>query len=166
MDIISHGLWGGLVLGGKKRIEFILALVFSILPDIFAEGVMFFLVILGLNGMPSLENGHPNIVDFPVYAQNFYNTTHSLFVFLIVFAIVWMLIKKPFWPLAGWGMHILIDIPTHSLELFPTPFLWPISDYRFDGVGWDNPIIMIPNIALLLFFYGTWIYRRRIKANL
>ena len=71
MDVISHGLWGGVLLGRKKRTEFVLASAFSVLPDIFAEGIMFLFIFLGLDNMPGLKNGHPNITDFPVYAQNF-----------------------------------------------------------------------------------------------
>jgi hypothetical protein len=122
---------------------------------------MFSLAFLKLEGMPSLENGHPDIADFPVYAQNFYNMTHSLVIFLTIFLIIWVIRKKPFYLLTAWAVHIVIDIPTHSLKLFPTPLLWPISDYRFNGTSWDNPIIMIPNILMLGTVYGIWIYRRR-----
>jgi hypothetical protein len=54
------------------------------------------------------------------------------------------------WILAAWGLHILIDIPTHSLALFPTPFLWPVSDFKVNGIGWDNPIILAIDIAMAL----------------
>lgn len=142
------------------------AFVFSVLPDIFAEGIMFSLIFLGLDNMPSLDLGHPDIVDFPLYAQNFYNATHSLIVFSVVFGIIWLIRKKPFLSLAAWGIHILIDIPTHSLKLFPTPFFWPISYYKFNGVGWDSPLVLIPNIALLTSFYGIWFWRERSKKSM
>jgi hypothetical protein len=161
MDILSHGLWGGAALGRRNRRTYLIAFGLSVLPDLLAEGVMFSLAFLKLEGMPSLENGHPNIADFPVYAQNFYNMTHSLVIFLTIFFIIWVIRKKPFYLLTAWAVHIVIDIPTHSLKLFPTPLLWPISDYRFNGTSWDNPIIMIPNILMLGTVYGIWIYRRR-----
>jgi len=159
MDIVSHGLWGGAALGRKSRKAFLLAFGLSVLPDILAEGVMSSLAFLKLEGMPNLNNGHPHLAEFPVYARNFYNMTHSLIVFLVLFLIIWAIGSKPFYPLAAWALHIIIDIPTHSLELFPTPFLWPISAYRFDGINWRNPIIMFPNILLLCTFYGIWAYR-------
>lgn len=161
MDIFSHGLWGGAAFGRRSRGDYFLVFVLSVLPDVLAEGVMFSLAFLKLEGMPSLKDGHPDILDFPVYAQNLYNMTHSLIVFLVFFFIVWFVRKRPLYPLAAWALHIIIDIPTHSLELFPTPFLWPISDYRFDGIGWNNPIIMVPNLILLAAIYGIWIYRKR-----
>ena len=123
MDIVSHALWSGVVLGRKNKKRFIGVVIFSVLPDIFGEGIMFLFMFLGLDGMPSLENGHPNIADYPIYAQNFYNSSHSLVVFALAFLLIYMLNKKVYWPMLGWGLHILIDIPTHSIELFPTPFL-------------------------------------------
>lgn len=161
MDIISHGLWGGVILGREKRKIFLWSFVFSILPDLLSEGTMFSLIYFGASNMPSFEQGHPNITEFPLYAQNFYNVTHSLVIFAIVFVLIWLIRKKPFLPLIAWGIHILIDIPTHSLNLFPTPFLWPVSNFKFNGIAWDNLIILIPNVVLLLIFYGIWLYRKK-----
>jgi len=166
MDFVSHGLWGGAAVGRKNLKLFLYAVLFSVLPDIAGEGIMFALVFLGADNMPSLSAGHPNITEFPAYAQNFYNATHSLLLFAAVFVIVWLLRKQIFWPLAAWGIHILIDIPTHSLRLFPTPFLWPISDFRVNGQSWDSPYILIPNYALLIIVYAWWYYRKRAKRKL
>ncbi len=161
MDLVSHCLWGGIAFGRNRRREFFTAALFSVLPDVGGEGVMFSLALLGLPGMPSLAHGHPDLSQFPSYAQGFYQATHSLVLFSLTFALVWVLRKKPWLPLAGWGLHILIDIPTHSLALFPTPFVWPLSSYRVDGVPWRSASIMIPNFVLLLLVYGVWLWRRR-----
>lgn len=166
MDIVSHVLWGGAALGRKKRSDFVLAAAFSLWPDFFGEGIMFLLVILGLPGMPGLEHGHPDITEFPAYAQGFYNASHSLVLFSLVFALVWLLKKKPFLPLAAWGLHVLIDIPTHSYNLFPTPFLWPFSDFKVDGIGWDRPLVLAANFSLLAVVYGIWFYRQRTRKKL
>ena len=157
MDFVSHALWGGLSLGRRDRRNFFLSASVSILPDALTEGLFFVLLILGVGGMPGWENGHPNISDYPVFAQTLYNATHSLVVSSFVFALLWVANKRPVWLAAAWGLHILIDIPTHSLALFPTPFLWPISDFKVDGIGWDNPLIMAINIALLLALYSLWL---------
>ncbi len=161
MDILSHSLWGGIALGRKKKADFIYASIFSLLPDILAEGIMFSLIYLGVKNMPGTEHGHPNITEFPVYAQNLYNTTHSLIVFGAVFILVWIIRKKPYWLLLAWALHIIIDIPTHSFDLFPTPFLWPISDFKVDGIPWRNSIILIPNFILLVAFYSLWFFKRK-----
>ena len=164
MDIISHGLYGGIALGRKKRKDYIFAFILSIVPDIFAEGIMFILIFIGVKGMPSLEHGHPNITELPVYAQNFYNTTHSLIIFILVFIFIWIVRKRPYWILLVWGIHVIIDIPTHSYDLFPTPFLWPISNFKINGISWDRPIVMIINISILLIVYAIWILKsKRLK---
>ena len=166
MDIFSHALWGGAALGRKKHGDFLFAAAFSLLPDFFGEGVMFLLVMLGLPNMPGLEHGHPDIGEFPAYAQNFYNATHSLVIFSLAFALVWLLKKKAFLPMAAWGLHILIDIPTHSFTLFPTPFLWPLTNFKVDGIKWDSLMILIPNYALLAALYSAWFYKQRKKNKL
>lgn len=160
MDFVSHALWGGVSFGRQNRRLFLLAAGISILPDILTEGLFFILGILGIGGMPGWERGHPNITDYPVFAQALYNATHSFVVFALVLALVWIVSRRIIWVLAAWGLHILIDIPTHSLALFPTPFLWPISDFRFDGIGWDNPVIFIIDGSFLIVAYSLWLYPR------
>jgi hypothetical protein len=110
--------------------------------------------------MPTLDAGHPNISEFPRYAQTFYNCTHSLVVFTLVFVATWIASRRVFLPLLAWGLHVLIDIPTHTIDLFPTPFLWPLSDFKLDGIAWNRPGIFIPNVVLLIVVYGLWITRR------
>ena len=165
MDFISHTLWGGAAFGRKSKRAFLWAAAFSVLPDLLSEGLMFLLVILGLSGMPTLNGRHPDITEFPLYAQNFYNATHSLIIFVLLFLSLWFILKKFFLPFLAWGLHILIDIPTHSFALFPTPFLWPFSDFKLNGIGWHNPIILIPNILLLILVYTLWFLRTRRKHS-
>lgn len=57
----------------------------------------------------------------------------------------------------AWPLHILVDIPTHSERFFPTPFLWPLSDFHVDGHPWSDPRIFIPNVILIAGLY-TWYY--------
>lgn len=161
MDVLSHALWGGVALGRKNGRQYLLAGAFSVLPDVVGEGVMFSLALLGLPGMPSLAHGHPDISEFPAYAQHFYNAGHSLAVFAALFALAWALLRRPPWPLAAWALHILIDIPTHSLALFPTPFLWPFSDARVDGIPWRSPFVLVTSSTSLAVVYGLWLLRRR-----
>ena len=87
--------------------------------------------------------------------------SHSLIAFSIIFILVWLLRKSIFLPLVAWGIHIIIDIPTHSIELFPTPFLWPLSNFKFDGIAWDTPVVLITNAVLLLVLYGLWFMKYR-----
>ena len=53
----------------------------------------------------------------------------------------------------AWPFHVLLDFPFHSIKYFPTPILWPISDYKFDGIPWSNPYIWFSNIAGIILLY-------------
>lgn len=160
MDFVSHALWGGVSFGRKNKRFFLLAAGISILPDILTEGLFFVLYLLNIGSMPGWEHGHPNIGDYPLFAQTLYNITHSLIAFTVIFGLFWIVSRRPVWIVAAWGLHILIDIPTHSLALFPTPFLWPVSEIKVDGIGWDNPVILAIDIALLVTAYMFWSYPR------
>ncbi len=161
MDLVSHALWGGIVFGQRSKKNFFTAAGITILPDVLTEGLFAGLYLLDIGNMPGWENGHPNIPAYPFWAQNFYNSTHSVIVFTLCFLLIWMLVRKPVWIIGAWGLHILIDIPTHSINLFPTPFLWPLSDYKFNGIGWHNPLVLGANILLLLGAYSLWFKRRK-----
>jgi membrane-bound metal-dependent hydrolase YbcI (DUF457 family) len=161
MDFVSHALWGGFAFGRRTRKAFFKAAGISILPDVLTEGLFGLLFLLNIGGMPNWDHGHPNITAYPLWAQNFYNLTHSFIVFALAFFLIWAIRRKPVWIVGAWGLHILIDIPTHSIELFPTPFLWPLSEYKFNGVGWHNPIVLGVNILLLLGIFLLWLWQRK-----
>jgi membrane-bound metal-dependent hydrolase YbcI (DUF457 family) len=169
MDIVSHGLWGGIAFGRASRRTFWTAFAFGVMPDLFAFGPHFVASIwdslAGNGGTPiGPRHGHANI---PGYIFAIYNVTHSLVVFALAFALVWAVRRRPWWPMGAWGLHVLMDIPTHSTRFFPTPFLWPLSDYRVDGISWGQPIILVPDLVLLagLYLWYFGIHRRRIRAN-
>ena len=160
MDFISHGLWGAITFGRKNRRSFWTALIFGMAPDVFSFGAFIISALLGIQKLPPLEPPDPSLI--PAYVSNLYNISHSLIIFLAIFILVWAIRKKPLWESSAWGLHILFDIPTHVHGIFPTPFLWPISDYKISGIPWTAPIIFIPNAALLiaLYFY-FFVYRKR-----
>jgi len=167
MDILSHGLWGGIACGRRSRRDYLWAFGLSLVPDALGEGVMFGVAALAGLPLPNAGHGHPNITEFPLPLQQCYNATHSLAVFAAVFLAVWAVRRRPFLPLAAWALHILIDIPTHSLALFPTPFLWPFSDLKVDGIPWHTPAVLIPDVLLLLSAHAWWrhVRRRRNRAD-
>ena len=163
MDIISHGLWGSLVFGRQNRKNFWMAFFFGIAPDIFSFGVFAPLYWLGIVSGPDWSLGPPDPSAIPQYVHSLYHITHSLIVFSIVFSLVWLIRQKPFWEMSAWGLHILVDIPTHSNSFFPTPFLWPFSDFHISGIPWSHPVIFIPNVVLLAGLY-LWFFviRKRV----
>lgn len=158
MDTLSHGLYSGIAFGKQSRKSFWLSFLFGVGPDILSFGIFMAGAWIGLFNHPDWSSGqHPDPGSFPAFVQSFYNITHSFFIFALVFALVWLLHKKPVWEMLGWPLHILVDIPTHSSQFFPTPFLWPFSEYTVDGYPWSSPEIFIPNVILLLGLY-LWFY--------
>jgi len=157
-----------------------LAIFFGIAPDILSFGVLLFVNIfttgilwpymqarVGSEWGAKIANiiGHwissppqapdPNMI--PQYVHTLYNFTHSLVIFAAVFILIWLLRRKPYWLLAGWGLHIGIDIFSHSDKFFPTPFLFPLSDFHVNGVSWAEPVFMLVNYAALIVVY-LWLY--------
>jgi hypothetical protein len=55
----------------------------------------------------------------------------------------------------------VLDIFTHDIQFFPTPFLWPISDFHVNGHMWGTPEIFIPNVMVLAGLYGWWWYKKK-----
>lgn len=163
MDIVSHGLWGGIAFGRKHRRNFWLAFFFGILPDLFSFGPFFVAVYLGLAQRPHFSQEPPDPFLIPAYVHRAYSVTHSLVVFLVAFALLWMVFGKPIWEACAWGLHIIFDIFTHSYGFFPTPFLWPVSDVKVNGWPWRMPAIFIPNVILLALLYG-WFFLRQQKG--
>jgi len=166
MDVISHGLWGSLAFGRKSRQSFWLAFSFGVAPDVIAFGPLFVARIFGFDGGFNFESGPPPASQIPQYIYSLYSFTHSLIIFAMIFALVWLFMRRPVWELCAWGLHILVDILTHSYQFFPTPFLWPISNFKINSLNWSDPVIFIPDVALLIIAY-SWLYivRRKFRKQ-
>ncbi|MFZ2190309.1 MAG: hypothetical protein WA057_01660 [Candidatus Magasanikiibacteriota bacterium] len=163
MDIISHGLWGGVAFGRKNKKLFWTAFGFGIAPDLLSFGIFTGARILGLASDPDWGKGLPDPSTIPQYVHILYNFTHSLIIFALVFGLIWLIRRKPFLPLLAWSLHILIDIPTHSTAFFPTPFLWPVSNFVVNGISWGQPIIFYPDVILLAVCYLVWWWSKKRK---
>ena len=159
MDIVSHGLWGAITFGRKSRSSFGLAFVIGLAPDLFSFGILWAAAALGFSEKPDFSHGTPPESTIPLYVHHLYNVTHSFVLFLLVFVLIRIVFKRPLWELAAWGLHVLVDIPTHSFTFFPTPFLWPLSDWKFDGWQWMTPTILVPNYVLLSLLYAWYLSR-------
>lgn len=158
MDTLSHGLWGGVMYGRKNRKSFWLAFTFGILPDMLSFGIFTFARIFNIEG--STGFGKPELSDIPQYVHTLYDITHSFVTFALVFGICWAIFKKPIWELFAWAFHIFLDMFTHSTEFFPTPYLWPFSHTRIDGVPWSTPIIFFTNVGFLILIYIVYWYQK------
>ena len=72
MDIVSHGLWGGLAFGRKNRSSFWLAFVIGLAPDLFSFGILWSAAILGLARQPDFSHGTPPESSIPQYVHHLY----------------------------------------------------------------------------------------------
>jgi hypothetical protein len=176
MDVFSHGLWATATIKGinqKKQIKFNLfvAAFWGMFPDLFAfVPAMVWMLWLRMRGISVIDFRPENADALEqsgggpfLLSHNLYNYSHSLFIFFGVIVLV-MIIKYLFrqnvswrnFPIVmiGWLMHIIMDIPTHSYKFYPTPFLWPFSNWKFNGFSWGQPWFMILDItALIIVFY-------------
>lgn len=191
MDIFSHGLWTGAAAELLNRTKFkmrprklhvIWTAFWGVFPDLFAFGLpMSVIIVRSLFGLPNQYT--PDPVDFEPAGDPaalfrgsssaaeiffsrlpafFYHVSHSIFVFAAIFGLVWLLCKRPVWEMGGWLFHILIDIPTHSYRFYPTPFLWPLSGFKFNSFSWAEPWFLVPNyIAILIVYLLLRALRRR-----
>ncbi len=158
MDILSHGLWGGLAFGRRNKRNFWLSFLFGISPDLFSFGIFTAASVFSGN-----FGGRPELGDIPSYVFSLYNFTHSFIAFAVVFAIVWAILKRPLWAMLAWPLHITLDIFTHSTEFFPTPFLWPLLPYSFNGTEWSTPSIFFTNWALIIASFILWYVQSKIR---
>lgn len=162
MDVVSHGLWSYVAARGatlrteRFRVRPFLAATFGMLPDVvaFAPLTVWSAVQL-VTGNAHLA-GHRAAEDYiaanvpwlQTVTTQLYGASHSLVVWTIVFCV--LLAFRRWWrEWFAWLLHIVVDIPTHSRESYPTPALWPLSDWTFDGVTWRSAAILIPNFVLL-----------------
>ena len=154
MDIFAHAFWT-YALFHKKKYKWT-ATLFGVLPDILSFG--FYFLYLVFTGFTFVRNEGA----IPGYVFTLYNVTHSFFIFLITVLVIYFILKKFPWLMLGWGLHILIDFPTHTREFFPTPILWPISDFNINGIAWSNKWFMIINYSALVIVY-SWIFYKMNK---
>ncbi|HVO32540.1 MAG TPA: hypothetical protein VMU17_01415 [Elusimicrobiota bacterium] len=163
MDTLAHGLWGGAAFGQESRRSWTWAFVLGMGPDLFSFGP-FFVTHLGDIGERWMHHrfGPPDPRLIPAYVYHAYNVTHSLVVWSILFAMAWAFLGRRAWPMAAWGLHILCDIPLHSLRFFPTPYLWPFRTPFVNGMPWGRGHFVLWNYAALGL---TYVLLRRIRGR-
>jgi len=181
MDVVSHWLWGTLVT--RKRVHWKVSGPMSVLPDLVAfvpSAIYSFATGMERTGVDETTT----TAEFPSIAWNMYQLSHSIVISGVLMLVTMaFLIRHPHHRLTSfitspssrpftlafliwlpWFVHILVDIPTHTLRFFPTPVLYPLSDAMFDGVRWSHPVIWFSNLALLTGLWGFVLYRER-KSN-
>ena len=176
MDIFAHALWTGAAAAGankkikRRKINIRWAIFWGVLPDFFAFTIPFIvLAIKVITGTvapgdiphPSaVEPADPPIARLFAYTRLLYSVSHSAIIFMVIFGIVFLLLRRPPIEMLGWLLHIIIDIPTHSYRLYPTPIFWPVSSWQFDGISWVTPWFMIMNYGSLAVVYLLLYFRK------
>lgn len=191
MDFFSHVFWTWAAFKIlkekiKKPLNIKLAIFWGVFPDLFAFAIPIALIIFnillgkaGISDFPRPETLEPPERDsIPIFhlLSLLYSISHSLIIFLIVFMAIsgFFLaicsrrkISKSFhipWEMSGWFVHILIDIPTHSTQFYSTPFLWPISDIKFDGLSWGTPWFLALNYLVVIIVYFAYLRKKKVNS--
>ncbi|OGI28700.1 MAG: hypothetical protein A2288_03860, partial [Candidatus Moranbacteria bacterium RIFOXYA12_FULL_44_15] len=175
MDILSHTLWvaaAGKAVNVKKKkpLKVWMMAIFGLFPDLFAFSPAFAYMFASyiFPTLPKMYHPGPNQIEpatgntlfISNLTHNLYNLSHSLIVFFLIFGLIWLVFKQPIWEMGGWLIHILMDIPSHSYDFYPTPFLWPVSGFMINGIHWGTPRFMITNYSLIIAAYMIlWILK-------
>lgn len=163
MDIFAHGLWTNVLYKAipqtrKDKKTTFWGIFFGIFPDLVAFTPVFaYIFFEALFRHHRLMFASPQDATGPIplegLTHHLYELSHSLVIWAAAFGLTWLVIKKIPWPLLGWALHICIDIFSHSSKFFPTPFLFPVSDFYVNGWAWAEPVFMSVNYGLLLILY-------------
>lgn len=175
VDILSHGLWAGAAAVALRRRygasdrAVVGAIVMGVLPDVVhAVPVVAWsafqpdgwrIIAAYSVAVPGAEPLLPLLVHG--LSHHAHCAMHSIVVAIGVTALVARLKPALLFPLLGWWLHIAIDIPTHSNDYYPVPFLYPLTNKGFDGVAWTTPWLLGLNYVGLLAVYAVLIAKGR-----
>ncbi len=175
MDVFAHACWATAAgtatnrkLGLRLRLPWVA--FWGVFPDLFAFTPTFLLMLWFrfVQGIPTqgrffifspvLRDALPDFLK----PDELYHYSHSLVIFGLVFGAAWLMRRKPTLVMLGWLLHILMDIPTHRAGRYGTPFLWPFSDYRFNGISWGQDWFMVLNwTSIILVYVALWVWSIR-----
>jgi len=144
-------LWGGGLFGFRGHLWW--AVFFGAFPDLFSFGLLIPIELLSGN----LDIGRPDVESIPGWINFNYDLLHSLLVALAALGMTALWRKDLAYAMLAWPFHILLDIPFHAMEYFPTKYFWPLSDRVVDGIAWDSPWVWFPNLAgIFLLYFWRW----------
>ena len=161
MDVLSHAIWGRHLT--HHRIDWRLAAAMGVLPDLVAFVPSMITQVVNGDVMTKVDENTVT-ADLPAISWELYKISHSLiwtfFLFLAIWGSLEMRLRRldsgdqlpagkwlqtsmsprtaATFLIIPWVFHIFLDIPTHTIKFFPTPFLMPFSDFMVDGVGWST----------------------------
>lgn len=178
MDVFSHGLWASALAemlrrpGLATRNQVAGAAAFGVMPDLVALAP----VSIWALGTDSVSGAMRAYVlarpgTEPVMApwahlleHNIHCSAHSVIVLgFITLLSFW---KFRWWlvPLAGWWLHLSLDVPTHSREYYGVTIFYPLTEWSFDGIAWTHPVVLGANYVALALLYG-WLFVTRARPG-
>jgi hypothetical protein len=89
--ILGYLVWRSYYLGGIDWVELVFWVVF---PDLVA------FVAIGASSKRR---------EWPSWGPDLYNATHTILVWGVVFVVLLVVLRSPYWPLLGWLGHITVD---------------------------------------------------------
>ena len=155
MDYLSHGFWSYIFFHRIKKPFY--AVFFGLMPDNLSWVIFFFYNLIA----GTTFSGPPHLNEIPDWVFTLYGISHSLIVFVVVASIIYIVFRKIPLYIYAWPIAIVIDIFTHTRDFLPTPFLWPLSEWKFPGINWGDSLFMIINYSLIFLFLGYIIIKKR-----
>lgn len=163
MDIIAHGLWAGLGVRWLKRRHQVnrataaACVALSMAPDIAHLIPVAAWAMFGTGSMESLlayvsasPGGEPLMPESTaLWSHHLHCVMHSAVVAGVITVMLWPWRTLVAVALAGWWLHIVIDVFTHSADFYPAPVLYPITLRGFDGLAWNTPWFLVANYVAL-----------------
>jgi len=162
MDTIFHGFLTYLIFR-KKKYKY-KAAFWGMAPDFFPVFALIYFIYLGkLDDLGLFNNFLYN------NGVSVYLFSHSLTPYLLISLILFLLKKKQFWiPLVGGGLHVLVDILTHSegaVKIF-YPF-YPYEKLSFTAQYFSDENLVFIGVCwmTLLFVYYKTIKNKNSKST-
>ena len=143
-SIITHGIIGYILYGYK-------GMIISLIPDLVGFSYYFYRMVF----IERTINFNKNIYTWaPINKMKeidwyLYNISHSL----IVWFILYLIFKEK--AIFAAIISIILDIFLHSKEKWVGPaFLYPFSEYRYDGIHWlsDKGRLIIILIIIIIYY--------------
>jgi hypothetical protein len=168
MDTFSHGLWGAAAalgwarLGHVSRAQVAGAALLGLAPDLaqavpvagwaLTQADPIAALARFAFATPGREAAMPAAITLA--SHHLHCAMHSLFFAFLATLVAWRSLPALLVPLAGWWLHIALDIPSHSQSYYAVPFLYPFSYWGFDGVAWKTPWMLAANYGALALAYA------------
>ncbi len=159
MDYVAHGFWSYIFFNWVRRPLY--AVLFGLLPDT-SSWLIYTIYRMWMGG----EFSKPILSIVPDWVFTLYNISHSLFVAAAAILIVSLILRRIPMCMLAWPAMIVLDVFTHTRDFLPTPFLWPISEWRFPGISWGTWQFMVINYSVIaICLFAIIVYRKRRSSD-